>query len=130
MSILSVVEGWFSKQEASFEKVFSRIEPLVTKAEPIVSELSAVVGVVSGIDKNVILTKIGTYLGTITTDETKVTAFLTANQGAPVNSILHNAAVFALTFAVGPVASAVISDLDLAVQTAYSVVKALDPAIV
>ena len=130
MSILSVVEGWFKKQEVSFEKVFSRIEPLIVKAEPIVSELSAVVGVVSGIDKNVILTKIGTYLGTITTDETKVTAFLTANQGAPVNSILHNAAVFALTFAVGPVASAVISDLDLAVQTAYSVVKALDPAIV
>jgi molybdopterin-binding protein len=125
MSIITKIEGWFTKQEKSVEKVFSRIEPLIVKAEPIVMELSAVVGVVQGIDKSVVLTKVCGYLSTVTTDTAKVEAFLKANQGAPVNSILHNAAVFALTFAVGPKASAVVSDMDLAVQTAYSVIKAL-----
>jgi len=117
------IESWFSKQEHSAKKVFARIEPLIAEADPIVTALSAAVGVLEGLDKSAVMTKVAGYLSTVTTDVDKVEGFVTENQGAPINSILHNAAVFALTFAIGPMASTVVSDIDLAVQTAYSVLK-------
>ena len=117
------IEGWFSKQERSAKKLFGRIEPLVAEAEPIVAGISTAIGVTAGVEKSVIMTKIAGYLGTVTTDAAKVEGFVTDNQGAPLNSILHYAAVFALTLGMGSTATTVISDVDLAVQTAYSVLK-------
>ena len=126
MSFLSSVESignWFHKEQDAVGVVFTRIEPLVLKAEPVVQDLSNVVAMVAGLEKNAILTKISGYLVVVSGDEAKVDAFITANENAPLNNIMHNAAVFLLTLQLGPTADTIISDLDLAVQTAYSVAK-------
>lgn len=123
MSIFSAIAGWFHKQEASFVKVFNRIEPLLHKAEPIVQKISALVSAEDkALGSPAVLSKLDGYLKEAVTVEGVVDKFASDNQGSPVQSVLHNAAALILAHSSGTTAE-VTSDIDLAVQAAYSVLK-------
>jgi hypothetical protein len=123
MSFFTAIAGWFHKQEASVTKVFSRIEPLLPKAETIVKDISAVTSALATADHSAVLVAIAKYLGTVTTDAGVVDSFITANTGAPIASVLHNAATLALSLSLPSTVAHIISDLDLAIQVAFSVTK-------
>jgi mevalonate kinase len=123
MSIFATIAGWFKKQEASAVKVFSRIEPLLHKAEPIVQEIASLVDAeTKALGSPAVLAKLNGFLKTGVSFEGVVDSFVSANTGAPVESVLHNAAALMLAYSRGNVTK-VTSDIDLAVQAAYSVLK-------
>ena len=126
MSIFATIGGWFKKQEAAVEKLFHRIEPLVEKAEPIVEEIAAVAASAAAGDpaspEAATLHAVSGYLTKAVGVESVVDAFVKANQNAPLNNVLHNAATLALQYTHGEASSAV-SDIDTAVQLAYSTYK-------
>lgn len=123
MSIFSSIAGWFKKREVNVAKVFNRIDSLLHAAEPIVKKVSALVDAETKVlGSPAVLVKLNDYLKEGVADEAIVEQFVSANTGAPVQSVLHNAAALILAHSSGKTAE-VTSDIDLAVQAAYSVLK-------
>jgi hypothetical protein len=123
MNIFSKIASWFKKQEASAEKVFSRIEPLLHKAEPVVKTISALMDAeTKALGSPAVLAKLNGYLKDSVSVEGVVDKFVADNSGAPVQSVLHNAAALIVAHSNGEIGE-VTSDIDLAVQAAYSVLK-------
>jgi hypothetical protein len=125
MNIFQKVEGWFKKEDENVDKLFTRIEPLIVKAEPIVKELAVVATGLAG--GSPLMAAVSGFLSKSVPVASEVEAFVSANQTAPVSSILHNAATLALQHVSGSAATT-ISDLDTAVQIAYSATKQLAAA--
>ena len=121
MSFFTKVFGWLSKQETSIEKVLTRIEPYLPQAETIVTTLSAITTGIASTDHTTILGTVAKYLGTTVADTGKVAAFLAAHTGSSAAVILRDAAVMLLGLIPG--ASTLVSDLNLAIELAYSVTK-------
>lgn len=119
------VKNWLFKQEESTKKVFGRIDDLLHKAEPIVEKVSALVSaeaVALGSPK--VLDALSKFLKGYIKDKSAFDQFVTDNTGAPVKNVLHNVAAVALAHeASGGTAATITSDIDLAVQVAYSVLK-------
>jgi hypothetical protein len=133
MNIFAAISGWFAKQQRSLQKLFVRIEPLVAKAEPIVQQISSVVAEVAVVDPGLLpeaglLEALNAYLTKTVGVTSVVDAFMKENETTPTNSLLHNAAVLALQYTHGQ-PSVEISDLDTAVQLAYSALKEQAPAV-
>jgi hypothetical protein len=123
-SFFAGVEGWFKKEESSVAKVLNRVEPIIKEAEPIVLKIAAVASQVATAELpgGAMLTAIEGYLATAVKDSTAIAAFSANNANTSIANLLHNAAVAAVK--VLPVADgAVVSDIDTAVQLAYSVIK-------
>ncbi|MGH7239664.1 MAG: hypothetical protein ACREHG_06315 [Candidatus Saccharimonadales bacterium] len=117
------VVKWVKKQFKSAEKVMARIEPYIPAASKVVADISAAITEevkVAGPNKVLgealtLLTKAGVGLKDIQ-------SFVTTNKAAPIGSVLLNLATALLKNHVGG-SSALVSDLNLAVQLAYSVAK-------
>jgi hypothetical protein len=122
--MFKVIRRWFSKQLTSIEKIEKRVAPMIPEAQAIVSKLSAVVDAeTKALGSPAVLAKLNSVLHEAAADVVKVAAFVAENQNAPVKSVLLNAGSFILGFTPAGAAATVISDLDLAIQTAYSVLK-------
>ena len=125
MNLFSFIEGWFTKEKVSLDKLFKRIEPLVAKAEPIVKEVAEVATEGAALESGApgaLLLGIAKYLDKTIPVADVVDNFLKVNATTPINSLLHNTAALALQYTHGD-ASTDISDIDTAVQLAYSAVK-------
>jgi hypothetical protein len=126
MKFFTTIEGWFKKEKTQLEKLFQRIEPLIAKAEPIVKEVATVAAAAASAEAvgapAAILTAVADYLNKTVAVSSVVDGFLKANETAPVNNLLHNTAALALQFTPG-VGATDLSDVDTAVQLAYSAVK-------
>lgn len=112
-------DNWSDK----VHKVIGDIAKVTAEVAPIVVAVSSVVNAESlALGSNGVIKAIQPYLNAAVTDTQAVQAFLTANATAPVNSILHNAAVFVAS-KLPAAAGMAVSTLDLAVQTAYNTLK-------
>ncbi len=121
MSFFTKVFGWFTKQETSIEKVLTRLLPILPEAEAIVTKLSAITAGIAASDHSTTLGTIAKYLSTVVADSAKVAAFLAAHTGSSAAVILRDAATLLLGLIPG--ASTLVSDLNLAIELAYSVTK-------
>jgi hypothetical protein len=120
---MRTVESWIDKYERSSARVYDRVKPRVVDAIPIVARLAALSTGIAAIDHATALGRVAVYLRSISIDAGKIAGFVSANTGLPVNVVLHNAAVFALSSGIAPTESILVSDLDLAVQIGYSAWK-------
>lgn len=119
------VKNWLFKQEESTKKVFTRIDDLLHKAEPIVKRVTDLVDAeAAALGSPKVLEVASKFLKGYIKDKAAFDKFVTDNTGAPVSNVLHNLAAVALANeASGGTAAKVTSDIDLAVQVAYSVLK-------
>lgn len=126
MSIISVfkkIGGWFEKQELSVEKLFKKIEPVLEQTQGYVEKLTKYVDAETiALGSPAVLTKVEALLHAEINVYETVNNFVIAHKNAPVQSILHDAAVL-LVKSLPSAAGLVLNELDLAVQTAYSVTK-------
>jgi hypothetical protein len=133
VSIFSVLESdfkkWYGEFATEFKKVFEETAAISTAALPIVQEISAIVGALptSGVSLPAeVFSKLTQYVGLTQKDVTAVQTFTQQYANAPIPSVLH--AVAAAVIKNLPVAArATVSQIDTAVQNAYSVSKLLIP---
>jgi hypothetical protein len=121
-NFFATIGNFFVEHENDFARALKKIEPFLEQALPIVSSIAVVAGAVASSDigrRGEIIGKVGDYLKTVADEGIKVEAFIQKNADIPLPNLLHNAAVFALSFT-SKGAGAYLKDLDLAVQLAYN----------
>jgi len=127
MNLFTVISGWFHKESAALHSLFARIEPLVAEAEPIVKALSAVTADAAALDPQLapaaaVMSSIAGYIQQAVSSPRAAISFVAANSGAPLKSVLLNAASLVLSKTTKTTATE-LSDFDTAAQLAYATVK-------
>lgn len=107
-------------------QVVDDLEGLVVKAQPIISALSAVVTEVDSANPTAAMDKVAAVLRTFVTAEDQVAAFVAQNSGLALGTLLHNAAMFALSY-LSP--SSLVLDIEAAITIAYKVFAVQNPTI-
>ena len=129
MNSFKVLEGdldkWFGELSKEIKIVLERTSSITKAALPVVQEISAIVGVLPpGLIPAATFTKLTGYLATAVKDAVAVQAFTSQYENAPADVVLH--ALAALVIKNLPAgAKATASDIDTAVQNAYSVAKVI-----
>jgi hypothetical protein len=129
MNFLGILESEFKKLygefAAVFEKVFKATAEISKAAIPVVQEISAIVGVLpAGTIPADVFTKLMDYLAISVKDVNAVANFTAQYQNAPVASVLHALATV-IVKNLPASAKATASEIDTAVQAAYSASKLL-----
>jgi hypothetical protein len=114
----------FGGAGSTIQKVLHGVSSFVNLAEPIVAELAVIGSAIPG--QPALLTTIETWLKKYTQNEPAITAWLASAQTLSTADILRTAATTALSALVP--AGTLASDLNLAVELAYSAYKATRPA--
>ena len=96
-------------------------------ALPVVAALATALHGIDLSKQDDVMHAVTAHIDTIVKDAQKVDTWFTSNASAPYASVLHNAAVFIMHESGGHVGT-ILSDLDTAVQMAFSIYKA-NPAI-
>lgn len=127
MKFFSAIGHFFSSlfggSGSTVQKVLHGVSSFVNLAAPIVAELAAITPTASGPG---FISQVAKVLSLFETDATKVQAWVGSVAGLSDADILRTAATTALSALVP--AGALASELNLAVELAYSVYKAMRPA--